>query len=387
MEIFFSVGEPSGDQHAASLIKEMKLRQTDLKCSGYGGPLMEEAGCDLHFFLTNLAVMGIWAVIPLLRQFCRLVFKAGRYFEEHHPDAVVLVDFPGFNWWIARKAKAAGIPVFYYMPPQLWAWAPWRIHRVRKYIDYVLSGLPFEQKWYADRGVNALFVGHPFFDHVAVGSLDQNFMTTRRCRSSRVVGVLPGSRNHEISTNWPLMLEVMQKLHVQHPETQFLVACYKQQHLQMCQQLMLKTGMELPVNFFVGKTSEIIEIAECCLMVSGSVSLEMLARKTPAVVIYRASPWFYPLLRLLVRLDSITLPNLIAGQNLFPEWIVVYFPKRDVQRMATTLGGWLSDRRSLENIVGDLSELHSSLVEKGAGPRAADAILSRLPQTLPRRAA
>ena len=97
MEIFFSVGEPSGDQHAASLIKEMTLRRSDLKCSGYGGPLMEDAGCDLHFSLTNLAVMGIWAVIPLLMQFRRLVLQAGRYFEEHHPDAVVLVDFPGFN--------------------------------------------------------------------------------------------------------------------------------------------------------------------------------------------------------------------------------------------------------------------------------------------------
>ncbi len=387
MEIFFSVGEPSGDQHAASLIKEMKLRRTDLKYSGYGGPLMEEAGCDLHFSLTNLAVMGIWAVIPLLMQFRRLVLQAGRYFEEHQPDAVVLVDFPGFNWWIARKAKAAGIPVFYYMPPQLWAWAGWRIHRVRKYVDYVLSGLPFEQKWYVKRGVNAQFVGHPFFDHVAVGSLDRNFMTTRRRDGGRVVGVLPGSRNHEISSNWPLMLEVMRKLHRKHPDAQFLVACYKQRHLQMCKQLMLKTGIELPIQFFVGKTSEIIEIAECCLMVSGSVSLEMLARKTPAVVIYRPSLWFYPLIRLLVRLDSITLPNLIAGRNVFPEWVVVYFPNRDVQRMATTLDAWLSDRQSLERVVGDLWVLHRSLVERGAAERAADAILSRLPQTLPRQAA
>ena len=387
MEIYFSVGEPSGDQHAASLIKEMKLRRADLKCCGYGGPLMEEAGCDLHFSLTNLAVMGIWAVIPLLMQFRRLVLQAGRYFEEHHPDAVVLVDFPGFNWWIARKAKAAGIPVFYYMPPQLWAWAPWRIRRVRKYVDYVLSGLPFEQKWYAERGVEALCVGHPFFDHVAAGSLDRNFMTTQRRDGGRVVGVLPGSRNHEISSNWPLMLEVLRKLHLQHPEARFLVACYKQRHLQMCEQLMLKTGMELPIHFFVGKTSEIIEIAECCLMVSGSVSLEMLARQTPAVVIYRANPWFYPLIRLLVRLDSITLPNLIAGRKLFPEWVVVYFPKRDLKRMTTTLDEWLSDRQRLEKVVGELSELHHSLLGNEAGARAADAILDRLPQSLPRQAA
>ena len=127
MRIFFSVGEPSGDQHAARLIRALKRRRPDLAISGFGGPKMSEAGCDLDFDLTDLAVVGIFRVIPMLWTFYGLVKRAERLFREKRPDAVVLVDFPGFNWWIARKAKAAGIPVFYYLPPQLWGWAPWRI--------------------------------------------------------------------------------------------------------------------------------------------------------------------------------------------------------------------------------------------------------------------
>src|SRR5579872_2182624 len=139
MHIFFSVGEPSGDLHAAKLAAELKQRVPGLECSGFGGPLMEAAGCRLIYRLTDLAVMGILPVIPLLFKFLRLIWQARRSFQEQRPDAVVLVDFPGFNWWIARSAKKLGIPVIYYLPPQLWAWAPWRVASPElggKIIDY-----------------------------------------------------------------------------------------------------------------------------------------------------------------------------------------------------------------------------------------------------------
>src|SRR5690242_1060871 len=134
MHIFFSAGEPSGDLHAAKLVSELKREVPGLECSGFGGPLMESAGCRLLYRLTDLAVMGILPVIPLLVKFIGLISQARRSFEAHKPDAVVLVDFPGFNWWIARHAKRLGIPVFYYLPPQLWAWAPWRVKRMRKFV-------------------------------------------------------------------------------------------------------------------------------------------------------------------------------------------------------------------------------------------------------------
>ena len=378
MHIFFSVGEPSGDQHAAHLIAELRRRRPDIRVSGFGGPLMQQAGCRLLFQLTSLAVMGVWRVIPLLWRFIRLVGDARRFFHDEKPDAVVLVDFPGFNWSIARKAKAEGIPVFYYLPPQLWAWAPWRIRRVRKFVDHVLCGLPFEKEWYAKRGVVADYVGHPFFDEVADARLDAAFLRTWSSGAMRNVGILPGSRNHEIAKHFPLMIEIMKVLAAKHSDVRFLVACYKPQHLERCREMLRETAIELPIHLFVDKTPEIIESADCCLMVSGSVSLEMLARKKPAVVFYRTVRLFYPLMRVLVRLNSITLPNLIAGHVVLPEWLLVWFPKRDVRRITAVLDGWLSDRRQLQQVVARLDELHLRVVQTGATKRTADAILSRL---------
>ncbi len=167
MKIFFSVGEPSGDQHAAHLIEELRWRDPNIESCGFGGPEMRNAGCDVHFQMTDLAVMGVLRAIPLISKFYKLAKQAETFFKEDRPDAVVLVDFPGFNWHIAKRAKKAGIPVFYYLPPQLWAWGSWRIRRVRKYVDHVLCALPFEQEWYAARGINSRYVGHPFFDEVA----------------------------------------------------------------------------------------------------------------------------------------------------------------------------------------------------------------------------
>ena len=126
MKIFFSVGEPSGDLHGANLIRQLRRRQPQVECIGYGGPLMRDAGCKLNYELTELAVMGLVAVIASLHKFWRLLWDADRCFREERPDAVVLIDYPGFNWWVARAAKRHDIPVYYYGVPQMWAWAPWR---------------------------------------------------------------------------------------------------------------------------------------------------------------------------------------------------------------------------------------------------------------------
>lgn len=393
MHIFFSVGEPSGDQHAAHLIGELRKRRPDVEISGYGGPLMERAGCRVLFRLTDLAVMFIWSVVPLLWRFFTLVRRAGRFFREERPDAVVLVDFPGFNWWIARQAKRAGIPVFYYLPPQLWAWGPWRVRKMRRFVDHILCGLPFEPKWYAERGLEACHVGHPFFDEVAEHPLDREFCEQWRtvAGDARIVGVLPGSRNKEVSRNWPLMVEVIRKLNAKHPRALFLVACYRPEHRDRCQALLRAAGCGgLPVHFFVDRTPEIIETADCCLMVSGSVSLEMLARATPAVVLYRITRFTNLMKRLFLTIDSITLPNLMAGRPVFPEWVVWRSPRRAAKDVTATLDGWLSDSASLSAAARELAAVRDELVRTGATPRTAEAILSRIdvpPTEAVRRAA
>jgi len=380
MHIFFSVGEPSGDQHAAHLIQELRRCRPDLTVSGFGGPLMQSAGCSLLYRLTDLAVMGFLRVIPLLRKFIRLVGAAENYFKTTRPDAVVLVDFPGFNWWIARKAKAAGIPVFYYLPPQLWAWAPWRVRRMKKFVDYVLCGLPFEKAWYAERGVEAHYVGHPFFDEVADHSLDGPFCKSRLIPGVRNVGVLPGSRNAEIEQNWPMMIEIMRQVSAQHENVRFLVANYKQAHLDRCREMVEASATSPPVEFYVGNTPEIIEISECCLMVSGSVSLEMLARRKPALIIYRLSRLLRALAPLvLCKLQAISLPNVMAGRHVMPEWLISWRPKRDVRQVVETLNAWITDSAQLSEVEQDISELHEHVVKPGASARTAEAILSRLP--------
>jgi len=339
---------------------------------------MEQAGCRLHFQLTTMAVMGFVRVLPLLWKFIQLVRRAQRLFEESPPDAVILVDFPGFNWWIARKAKKAGIPVFYYLPPQLWAWASWRIRRMRKFVDHVLCGLPFEKEWYAKRNMPVEYVGHPFFDEVADYPLNGKFLDEQSRGEGRIVGVLPGSRNHEIARNWPLIIEVIRKLHALHPDVRFLVANYNEAHRRHCKEMLREDDAELPLQFFVGKTPEIIEAADCCLMVSGSVSLEMMARRTPAVVVYRL-PYVLSLFKpFVVRLKWVSLPNLIAGRMIFPEWIVVWFPRRDISRMTAALDAWLSDRHWLNQTTAEIAVLSKQCAQTGATQRTAEAILSRM---------
>jgi lipid-A-disaccharide synthase len=375
MQIFFSVGEPSGDQHASRLIHALKRRRPDLAIRGYGGPQMADAGCALDRDLTELAVVGIFRVLPLLWTFYSLVKRAERLFKETPPDAVVLVDFPGFNWWIARKAKAAGIPVFYYLPPQIWGWATWRVERMRKFVDHILCGLPFEPKWYADRGIVAEYVGHPFFDEVAERRLDEAFCRRARADFRRIVGILPGSRNHEVEQNFPLQIDLMEQVAARHHDVHFLVACYKERHRERCRQLLASRPRPLPVELVVGRTPEIIEVADCCAMVSGSVSLEMLARAKPAVVQYRANLLTYALVRPLVRVSSITLPNLIAGRRLMPEWLAVLRPERMVREMAAVVNDWLASPFTLAQSARELRQLRQEIGQPGATARAADHIL------------
>ncbi|MCP4195422.1 MAG: lipid-A-disaccharide synthase [Planctomycetaceae bacterium] len=381
MRIFFSVGEPSGDQHAAHLIEELNRRIPNLETLGYGGPQMEAKGFQCHYPLTNLAVMGILRVLPLIFQFYKLIRQADRILEQEKPDAVVLVDFPGFNWWIARKAKKHGIRVFYYLPPQLWAWAPWRIKRVRKFVDHVLCGLSFEQRWYAERGVSAEFVGHPFFDEIQDHSLDQSFVNRWRADGQRNVAVLPGSRTHEVAQNWPIMVACMRKLAQQHSDVRFLVPCYNEDHLQKCEEILdeeASSKQDLPVQLFVKKAPEVIHVSDCCLMVSGSVSLEILARVTPAVVIYYFG-WLSGLMvKLLVTCKYCSLPNLMANRMLLPE----FYPQGDgaavIEQVTNKLSSWLNDEKELNGVRTDLVKLRRQVAETGATSRAAEAIVRHL---------
>lgn len=379
MKIFFSVGEPSGDQHAASLIRELKQRQPEIQAEGFGGPAMRSQGCQLLFELTELAVMGFLRVVPMLAKFWRLVRQAERHFETHPPDAVVLVDFPGFNWWIARAAKRRGIPVYYYLAPQLWGWAPWRIRRVRKWVDLVICTLPFEYEWYRQRRVRCVWVGHPFFDAVASRSLNSDLVCSLRGSPGHpTVALLPGSRNHEVTKNWPVMLQAMQQVATAVPGVRWVVGCYRSSHEQRCRQLVDESGLPLTPEYVVGQTSEVIEAADCCLMVSGSISLELLARNRPGVVLYRVPRIGRAVSRFLMQCRFITLTNLIADNEVMPEFISHGDPAQDIDGMAKQLIEWLTNPASLQAVRTSMTLLAGHAAVTGATIRTAELLLMEL---------
>src|SRR6516225_4540083 len=256
MRIFISAGEPSGDIHGSNLVRALREACPDVECVGFGGERMEQAGCKLLYPLCRLAIMWFARVLANAPKFLSLVSQADRYFRHHRPDAVVLIDYPGFHWWLARRAHFHGIPVFYFVPPQLWAWAGWRVKKMRRFVDHVLCSLPFEEPWYRERGVSAEYVGHPFFDELPRQKLDSAFLAEQRSRPEEIIGFLPGSRTLEVQRNFPTQLRAAQSIHHAHPETRFLVACFKESQRKMAEE-MRRSFSPLPMQLFVHKTPEI----------------------------------------------------------------------------------------------------------------------------------
>ncbi len=395
--IFFSVGEPSGDLHASNLLRSLQQACPAMTFRGFGGSRMLEAGCQLDFELTRLAVVGFAEVLPKLREFYRIADIASSIFDAQRPDAVVLVDFPGFNWHIARRAKKRGIPVIYYLPPQLWAWGAWRIRKMQRHVDHVLCNLPFEPEWYASRGMSVDYVGHPFFDEVASHPLDEKFMSKWRQHAGVQVVVLPGSRTREIQNIWPIQLAAIRELAARHPRTRFLVACLKDRHCIACRQGLEPQDEKIDINFFVGRTSELIELSDCALTKSGSVSLEMMARGTPAVVVYHASRLLYEIGKRLTNLTSMTLPNLIANKTIMPEFLAVGSNASTIEKTVAAMDRLIGDPAERARQTTELSELSRQFAVPGASRRAAQTILEHLsrkvspahslPSTAARRAA
>jgi lipid-A-disaccharide synthase len=383
MHIFLSAGEPSGDLHAANLVQALRRLDPNAECVGFGGERLEAAGCRLLYPLCGLAVMGLSRVLTNLHFFLRLLWQADRYFRHHRPDRVVLVDFPGFNWWVARRAHAHGIPVYYFVPPQLWAWAGWRVGKMRRSVDQVLCTLPFEEDWYRDRGVPARYIGHPYFDELTQQRLDEEFLALQRSRPGEIIGLLPGSRTQEVEHNLPTLLGAAERIHAARPATRFLAACFKREHARLIA-ARLTDHQRAFLEVCTARTAEILHLAHSCVAVSGSVGLELLYRGKPAVVVYRVPALLLRLIWIFKKSPYISLVNLLAEKQLFPEYLS---DRCEAETAADHVLRWLGDPDAYRAACRELGSLRDRVAQPGACERAAELILGRAHQKVERLSA
>jgi lipid-A-disaccharide synthase len=371
MHLFICAGEPSGDLHGANLIRALRQRRPDVECVGYGGERMAAAGCQLLYPLCQLAVMWFARVLAHAPVFLELLSRADRYFRHERPDAVILIDYPGFNWWLARRAHFHGIPVFYFVPPQLWGWAGWRVGKMRRFVDHVLCSLPFEESWYRDRGVPARYVGHPYFDELPSQRLDDAFLIAQRSRQCPIVGLLPGSRTQEVERNFPTLVRTAARVYEQCPDARFLVACFRESHHQWIDHYLRRYA--LPIETWVGRTPEIIHLSRACVAVSGSVGLELLYDCKPSVVLYRVGAIDLRVARWLKTSRYISLVNLLADKEIFPEFLTDRCQAQDMSRHITH---WLDDEEAYTELCGELAALRARVAQPGACDRAAQYVLA-----------
>jgi lipid-A-disaccharide synthase len=408
MRVFLSAGEPSGDHHAAALVRSLRVARPDVECVGLGGPCMAAAGCRLLADLTELAVMWFLRVLLNLHRFVDLARRAERSFLDARPDVCVLVDFPGFHWWLAWRARRHGIPVIFYCPPQIWAWGSWRIGKMRRLVDHVLSALPFEHDWFVAQGMASTLVGHPFFDELAdagaasaspggnaAGATDD---AAARAADRPLVLLLPGSRGQEIEANLDSILRAAAIVARRVPRARFVVCPLHERHAARVREALAAQAHELAgttLEVQAGRTRGLMPGAACAIAVSGSVSLELLAARVPTVIVYRIGGIAHVVQSWFRHARCITLVNLLAVREpvgpLEPRWLPprrvapadpeAIFPEYlCVQDPAALVAGhvveWLERPAARAAVVARLDAVARDVVGGGSAARAAEAVLA-----------
>lgn len=371
MHYYIIAGEASGDLHAAALISALRRLDGEARFTYCGGDMMAAAaGCDPVVHYRDMAYMGFSEVLRHLGQIRANLATARRTLLDARPDALITVDYPSFNLKVAATARKAGIPVYYYISPKVWAWKRWRVKTIRRVVDKVLCILPFEEDFYRQRGVDAEYVGNPSVEEVdatlaALGPVEAATTVPWRSERPQIV-LLPGSRRGEIRCNLPVMEAAVARF----PQYRVTVA-----GAPGIEPEYYKAYTRRPVVF--GRTYDLLRRARAALVTSGTATLEAALIGVPQVVMYRSngSRVAYELMRRLLHVDCVSLPNLIAGEEMIPELLLHYCTPDTV---AYCLGRITADGAPREAMLDGYRRLRSTLGTTQAAPTAAAAIISAL---------
>ncbi|MBK8753382.1 MAG: lipid-A-disaccharide synthase [Candidatus Competibacteraceae bacterium] len=379
MQIAIVAGELSGDLLGAGLIAALKTRYPHARFTGIGGPEMLAQGFSSVVPMERLAVMGLVEVLRHLPELLGIRHQLYQRLRSDPPAVFIGIDAPDFNLTLERRLCTCGIPTVHYVSPSVWAWRPWRVRKIARSVDLMLTLLPFEAAFYQDHGVPVRYVGHPLADTIPMRS---DAVAARQAldlvlpAATRIVALLPGSRIGEVSRLGALLLDTAIWLHTQRPDLHFLMPAATPQLHEMLLGMKAERAPALPLTLIQGQSRKAMTAADTVLLASGTATLEAMLLKRPMVVAYRVAPVTAWIARRLVTISHFALPNLLAGRELVPEFIQEV---ATVENLGLAVLHWLDDPAAGGQLVAEFDVLHR-LLRRDASTQAADAIGELLDQ-------
>jgi lipid-A-disaccharide synthase len=370
MRVMLSCGEASGDLYAGALVEALRARDPELDAFGLGGEKMHAAGGRLIGDCRGLAVTGIIEVIKVLPDSYAMMRRLVQAARNERPDVLVLIDYPDFNFRLMAAVRRLGVPIVYYVSPQLWAWRPGRIQTMKALVDRVLPIFPFEEAMYQAEGMDVRFVGHPLVDLAIASETRESFALAHDLDTSRpIVALLPGSRPNELNRLVPVLAAAVPRIASEVVGTQFVVArapnvadsFFGPFH-----------GMGAPVRVVEGQTDNVLAASDAVITASGTATVQTAIHGKPMVVVYRLSPVTYKLGKPLVRVSMYSMVNLVAGERIVEELIQDECTPESVARETIDL---LTNASRVTDIKERLAIVRQRLGDSGASGRAADAVL------------
>lgn len=370
--IFVSAAEPSADAHCAGLISALQQSTYNIEFVGVGGPRMAAAGCNLLEDTASRAVM-IYKAFSRVGYYYRLIRRISHFLKSNKVDLVIVCDSPTFNFHIAKAAKKAGIATLFYVAPQLWAWAGRRIRKLRKYCDKLCCILPFEENWFRQKGIDAVFVGNPLLDDLT-GGLSRYRKNYKSFESKNLrLALMPGSRAAEVDSLWVPMQQIALRIKQKYAGARFITVAVDAERAQVLKARQL-AGFDN--EYTIGLVSATCKDADFALVASGSATLEVAAVGCPMVIMYQSSRVLWHLVgRWLVKTRYLSLVNILTDKELVPEFMPYFTSIDPIVQSAEQL---LDDRDKLAQISDELIKLAEPLAEKKARQEVAKIVIQML---------
>ncbi|HBG28450.1 MAG: lipid-A-disaccharide synthase [Planctomycetes bacterium GWF2_41_51] len=371
-KIFFSSAEPSGDRLCAKLISALNKSNYNFECTGFGGPNMAQAGCSIILNTTERAAMTYNAFGQVFF-FYKAIKRAKTFFSASKPDLVVVCDSPSFNFHIAKAAKNAGIKTFFYVAPQLWAWAEWRIKKLKSLCTSGLAAiLPFEPEWFAARGLECKFVGNPLLEDINSDSvIIKNYKNFSISKAH--IALMPGSRSAEIKSLWPPMLQIARKLKARHPGIKITVVATNEK---IAAQLRSTEIKSLRCEYSIDTVFNTARKVDFTFVASGSATLQVAAAACPMVIMYQSSKFLWNLIgKRIVKTKYLSLVNILSQKELVPEFMPYFDSTAPIANTAESL---LKNPDKLNDLSEALAELTKPIIGLSASQNTAEMIIEQL---------